>query len=79
MNNKYYDIIFLTIFPILYFSYIKNTLKINIEQEHIKTFAILNLMIFLTIIIQDSYMKIKNKLIKNGRLMNRPQKVRPKN
>lgn len=88
MNNKYYDIIFLTIFPILYFSYIKNTLKINIEQEHIKTFAILNLMIFLTIIIQDSYMKIKknkknkkikNKLIKKGRLMNRPQKVRPKN
>ena len=83
MNNKYYDIIFLTIFPILYFSYIKNTLKINIEQEHIKTFAILNLMIFLTIIIQDSYMKIKknkkNKLIKKGRLMNRPEKVRPKN
>ena len=59
MNNKYYDIIFLTIFPILYFSYIKNTLKINIEQEHIKTFAILNLIVFLTIIIQDLYMKIK--------------------
>lgn len=82
MNNKYYDIIFLTIFPILYFSYIKNTLKINIEQEHIKTFAILNLIAFLAIIIQDLYMKIKkikNKLIKKGRLMNRPQKVRPKN
>lgn len=61
MNNKYYDIIFLAIFPILYFSYIKNTLKINIEQEHIKTFAILNLMIILTIIIQDLYKKIKNK------------------
>lgn len=62
MNNKYYDIIFLTIFPILYFSYIKNTLKINIEQEHIKTFAILNLIAFLAIIIQDLYIKIiKNK------------------
>ena len=59
MNNKYYDIIFLTIFPILYFSYIKNTLKTNIEQEHIKTFAILNLIAFLAIIIQDLYMKIK--------------------
>ena len=59
MNNKYYDIIFLTIFPILYFSYIKNTLKINIEQEHIKTCAILNLIAFLAIIIQDLYMKIK--------------------
>ena len=59
MNNKYYDIIFLAIFPILYFSYIINTLKINIEQEHIKTFAILNLMAFLAIIIQDLYMKIK--------------------
>ena len=59
MNNKYYDIIFLTIFPILYFSYIKITLKINIEQEHMKTFAILNLIAFLAIIIQDLYMKIK--------------------
>ena len=59
MNIKYYDIIGLAIFPILYFSYIKNTLKINIEQEHIKTFAILNLIAFLAIIIQDLYMKIK--------------------
>ena len=61
MNNKYYDIIFLIIFPILYFSYIKNTLKINIDQEHIKTFVILYSIIILTIIIQNSYEKIKNK------------------
>ena len=61
MNNKYYDIIFLIIFPILYFSYIKNTLKINIDQEHIKTFIILYSIIILTIIIQNSYEKIKNK------------------
>ena len=61
MNNKYYDIIFLTIFPILYFSYIKNTLKINIDQEHIKTFVILYSIIILTIIIQNSYEQIKNK------------------
>lgn len=84
MNNKYYDIIPLTIFPILYFSYIKNTLKININKEHIKTFVILYLIMILTIIIQNLYKKlkikkIKNKLIKKGRLMNRPQKVRPKN
>ena len=61
MNNKYYDIIFLIIFPILYFSYIKNTLKINIDQEHIKTFVILYSIIILTIIIQNSYEKIKKK------------------
>lgn len=61
MNNKYYDIIPLTIFPILYFSYIKNTLKININKEHIKTFVILYLIMILTIIIQNLYKKIKNK------------------
>ena len=59
MNIKYYDIIGLVIFPILYFSYIKNTLKINIDQEHIKTFVILYSIIILTIIIQNSYEKIK--------------------
>lgn len=67
MNNKYYDIIFLIIFPILYFSYIKNTLKINIDQEHIKTFVILYLIIILTIIIQNSYEKIKNKKNKKNK------------
>ena len=67
MNNKYYDIIFLIIFPILYFSYIKNTLKINIDQEHIKTFVILYLIIILTIIIQNSYKKIKNKKNKKNK------------
>lgn len=61
MNNKYYDIIPLTIFPILYFFYIKNTLKININKEHIKTFVILYLIMILTIIIQNLYKKIKNK------------------
>ena len=61
MNIKYYDLIGLVIFPILYFSYIKNILNINISQEHIKTFVILYLMIILTIIIKDLYTKIKNK------------------
>ena len=61
MNIKYYDIIGLVIFPILYFSYIKNILNININQDHIKTFIILYLMIILTIIIKNSYTKIKNK------------------
>ena len=65
MNIKYYDIIGLVIFPILYFSYIKNTLKINIDQEHIKTFVILYSIIILTIIIQNSYEKIKKKNKKN--------------
>ena len=62
MNNKYYDIIFLIIFPILYFSYIKNTLKINISQDHIKTFIILYLIMILSIIIEYLYTKkMKNK------------------
>ena len=67
MNIKYYDIIGLVIFPILYFSYIKNTLKINIDQEHIKTFVILYSIIILTIIIQNSYEKIKNKKNKKNK------------
>lgn len=57
MNNKYYDVIGLIIFPILYFFYIKNTLNINISQHHIKTFIILYLIIILTIIIKNLYTK----------------------
>ena len=72
MNNKYYDIISLIIFPILYFSYIKNTLKININQEHIKTFVILYSIIILTIIIQNSYEKKKK--IKRRKRINRLKK-----
>ena len=67
MNIKYYDLIGLVIFPILYFSYIKNILNINISQEHIKTFVILYLMIILTIIIKDLYTKIKNKKNKKNK------------
>lgn len=61
MNNKYYDVIGLIIFPILYFFYIKNTLNINISQYHIKTFIILYLIIILTIIIKNLYTKKNNK------------------
>ena len=61
MNNKYYDVIGLIIFPILYFFYIKNTLNISISQHHIKTFIILYLIIILTIIIKNLYTKKNNK------------------
>lgn len=61
MNKKYYDIIFLTIFPILYFSYIKNTLKISINKDHIETFIMLYLIMILSIIIMNLYTKYKNK------------------
>ena len=60
MNNKYYDVIGLIIFPILYFFYIKNTLNISISQYHIKTFIILYLIIILTIIIKNLYTKKNN-------------------
>ena len=59
MNKKYYDIIPLTIFPILYFSYIKNTLKISINKDHIETFIILYLIMILSIIIMNLYTKYK--------------------
>lgn len=59
MNKKYYDIIPLTIFPILYFSYIKNTLKISISKDHIETFIILYLIMILSIIIMNLYTKYK--------------------
>lgn len=61
MNNKYYDVIGLIIFPILYFFYIKNILNISISQYHIKTFIILYLIIILTIIIKNLYTKKNNK------------------
>jgi len=62
MLNKFYNIISLILFPILYFSYIKNTLKININQDHIKTFIILYLIMILSIIIEYLYTKkMKNK------------------
>ena len=61
MNNKYYDVIGLIIFPILYFFYIKNTLNISISQYQIKTFIILYLIIILTIIIKNLYTKKNNK------------------
>ena len=61
MNNKYYDVIALIIFPNLYFFYIKNTLNISISQYHIKTFIILYLIIILTIIIKNLYTKKNNK------------------
>lgn len=64
MNKKYYDIIPLTIFPILYFSYIKNTLKISISKDHIETFIILYLIMILSIIIMNLYTKYKkNKIL----------------
>ena len=61
MNKKYYDIIPLTIFPILCFSYIKNTLKISINKDHIETFIILYLIMILSIIIMNLYTKYKKK------------------
>ena len=61
MNKKYYYIIPLTIFPILYFSYIKNTLKISINKDHIETFIILYLIMILSIIIMNLYTKYKKK------------------
>ena len=61
MNKKYYDIIYLTIFPILYFSYIRNTLKISINKDHIETFIMLYLIMILSIIIMNLYTKYKNK------------------
>ncbi len=61
MNNKYYDVIGLIIFPILYFFFTKNTLNISISQYHIKTFIILYLIIILTIIIKNLYTKKNNK------------------
>ena len=62
MLNKFYNIISLIFFPILYFSYIKNTLNINISQDHIKTFIILYLIMILSIIIEYLYTKkMKNK------------------
>lgn len=62
MLNKFYNIISLILFPILYFSYIKNTLNINISQDHIKTFIILYLIMILSIIIEYLYTKkMKNK------------------
>jgi len=62
MLNKFYNIISLILFPILYFSYIKNTLKININKDHIKTFIILYLIMILSIIIEYLYTKkMKNK------------------
>lgn len=64
MNKKYYDIIYLTIFPILYFSYIRNTLKISINKDHIETFIILYLIMILSIIIMNLYTKYKkNKIL----------------
>lgn len=62
MNKKYYDIIYLTIFPILYFSYIRNTLKISINKDHIETFIILYLIMILSIIIMNLYTKYKKKI-----------------
>ena len=62
MNKKYYDIIYLTIFPILYFSYIRNTLKISINKDHIETFIILYLIMILSIIILNLYTKYKKKI-----------------
>ena len=61
MNKKYYDIIYLPIFPILYFSYIRNTLKISINKDHIETFIILYLIMILSIIIMNLYTKYKKK------------------
>ena len=62
MLDKFYNIIILILFPILYFSYIKNTLNINISQDHIKTFIILYLIMILSIIIEYLYTKkMKNK------------------